>query len=74
MAFTVSYVLQLNMLYFLICDLSIGIGFYMFETALTKEIKADFTALGVCLKSEPNPLLLLKQLSDSIQFHAIMKR
>lgn len=64
----------MNVVFFLICDLCIGVGFYIFTTALTEDIKNDFIEFDVWLKSEPDPMLLSKRLSELIQFHSIMKR
>lgn len=74
LAFALSYVWSVNVLYFLVCAFCMGIGFYLFSAALTKDAKNALTAFGVWLKSEPNPLPLSKQFFDLIQFHAILKR
>lgn len=73
-ASTLSFVLNMNVMFFLICDMCIGVGFYIFATVLTKDIKNDFKTAGVWFESEPNPTLLSKQFFDLIYFHSMMKR
>lgn len=73
-AFTLSYVLEVNVIFFLVCNICTGIGFFIFAMSLTKDVKNDFLKFGVWMKSEPNPTLLSKQLFDLIQFHSLMKR
>lgn len=74
LAFTLSYVIELNVIFFLVCNICTGVGFYIFSMSLTEDVKDDFWAFGVWIKSEPNPTLLSKQLFDLIQFLSLMKR
>ena len=58
----------------LIYEFSTGIGVYMLVSAVTKDIKNDMIAFSKCIKSEPNPVPLMKKLVDAIDFHSKVKR
>lgn len=74
MAFILIYVTQLNWIFFVKCCLCFGIGVYMFIIALTKDIKTNLTAFSAMVQTEPNPVLLYKELFDLVQFHSRVKR
>lgn len=73
-AFAVEYILELNMLFFSICALCFGIGFYILIAAFTNDLKNDLTSFMAYSKSKRNRIRILKQLISFIQFQSVVQR
>lgn len=73
-AFSMMYIIQLNLMFFATFCLSYGICFYMWTMALTEDVRCDFIAFSNQIKSEPNPMMLRKKLIDLIKFGSAVKR
>ena len=73
-AFNIMNILHWNLCFLMISALSLGIGLYLLITSLTKDIKNDVIGFSDQIKTEPNPMILARQLFDCIQFHSTVKR
>ena len=54
--------------------MSLTTGACFMLVSLAKDVKNDLIAFDRRIKSEPNPILLSKQLCDAISFHSKVKR
>lgn len=73
-AFSLSYVLHINVCKFLVYEVSSGAAIYMLVTSLIKDIKKNLIAFSVQVKLESNHVLLAKSFFDAIHFHSRVKR
>lgn len=75
-AFIVIAILQMNVVFFMLCCLSTGIGIYLFTTSFTQDIENDLTTFSDDVKSKGKQstkkhfMLLI----DFVQFHSKVKR
>lgn len=63
----------MNVVFYVLCCLSVAIGIYLFTTSLTEDIKNDLIAFSDNIKLERNQKELFKQLFHFIQFYSTVK-
>lgn len=67
--FTVGY-----QFLFLACVIPLGIGAFLFEITMAKEVKNDLIAINEDAKIDDQQVQIFKQLTEFIQIHLILKR